>query len=275
MERQIEDSAVPEDRFPPRIGFIGVGHLASFLIEGLRRSGEGVGIVLSPRNAARSARLARRFAATVAADNQGVADAADLVVLATRPADALDAVGPIAFRSSQTVVSVVSSLRCADLEPAVAPARLVRAMPTSCASIGASPTVIYPDEPAARWLFGRVGGVHLLEDESQFAAATSIAAFYGWLLGLADRAAAWGRDRGLPAATARSLVLGHVRGAADLGLSRPQQELAPMLERLATPGGLTEHGLRVIAERDGMEAWVAALDAIFHRLSSPGGERKS
>lgn len=210
----------------------------------------------------------------VAADNQAVSDAADLVVLATRPADAEGAARSIAFRAGQTVVSVVSSLRRADLMPAVAPAHLVRAMPISCASIGASPTVIYPDDGEARRLFRKVGRVHALDDESQFAAATSVAAFYGWLYGLLDHIATWASEQGLPQPTARSLVLEAVRGAAELGLSRPHQDLSAMVEGLTTPGGLTELGLRVIGEQGGMDAWVRALDAVLQRLEPVRDERR-
>ena len=37
-----------------RIGIIGVGHLAGYLVEGLRRASSDIEIVLSPRNAERS-----------------------------------------------------------------------------------------------------------------------------------------------------------------------------------------------------------------------------
>jgi pyrroline-5-carboxylate reductase len=249
-----------------RIGIIGVGHLAGYLVEGLRRASPDLEIVLSPRNVHRSACLAERFGATVAGDNQAVADAADLILLTTRPGDALATARGIAFRPGQTVVSTVAGLSLAALRPAVAPATAVRAMPISCAARNQSPTLLCPDHPRARALFSLLGQVHLLPDESHFTPASAISAFYGWVYALLDETVAWTVGAGVPAETARSLVLETVRGAAEMALSRPDRELATMLGTLATPGGITELGLDVLRQRQGLEAWAAALDAVLGRM---------
>jgi pyrroline-5-carboxylate reductase len=253
-----------------RIGIIGVGHLASYLVEGLRRAEPDLEIVLSPRNVTRSANLAARFGATVAVDNQAVADAADLILLTTRPGDALAAAWGIAFRPGQTVVSTVAGLSLAALRPAVAPATVVRAMPISCAALNQSPTLLCPDRVRARALFALLGQVHLLPDESLFTPASVISAFYGWVYALLDETVAWTVQAGVPAETARSLVLETVRGAADMGLAQPDRDLADMLDTLATPGGITELGLDVLRQWHGLEAWAAALDAVLDHMQ--GGQ---
>jgi len=202
-----------------RVGIIGVGHLASYLVEGLRRASREIDIVLSPRNAERAASLAARFGAAVATDNQAVVDAADLILLTTRPGDAVAACKGLAFRPGQTVVSVAASLPLEALKPAVAPATVVRAMPISCAAINQSPTLLYPDHPQARALFALLGQVHVLPDESRFTPASAIAAFYGWVYALMDETVAWTTQAGVPPQTARGLVLGTVRGAAAMALA--------------------------------------------------------
>jgi pyrroline-5-carboxylate reductase len=251
-----------------QVGIIGVGHLAGYLVEGLRRASQDIEIILSPRNAERAASLAARFGAAVATDNQAVADAADLILLTTRPGDAVAAAEGIAFRSVQTVVSVAASLPLANLKPAVAPATVVRAMPISCAAINQSPTLLYPDHPQARALFSLLGQVHVLPDESRFIPASVIAAFYGWVFALLDETVAWTAQAGVPPQTARNLVLETVRGAADMALAHPDQDLAAILDTLATPGGITEHGLNVLHQRQGLAAWTEALEAVLSRLRS-------
>ena len=257
------------------VGIIGVGHLAGYLVEGLRRADLDLGIVLSPRNADRSAELAARFGAVVAADNQAVADAVPLVILSTRPGDAVAACESVAFRPRQTVISVAATLPLAALEPAVAPAAGVRAMPISCAAINRSPTLLYPDHPRARALFDLLGQVHVLPSESCFNPAVVIAAFYGWVYALLDDAVGWAARAGVPPATARRLVLETVRGAAGMGLDRPDRDLVAMLDDLATPGGLTEHGLAVLRRREGLAAWTEALDATLARMCGDETEETS
>lgn len=251
-----------------RVGIIGVGHLAGYLVEGLRWASQDIGIILSPRNAERAASLAARFGAAVAIDNQAVADAADLILLTTRPADAAAACRDIAFRPGQTVVSVAASLPLEALKPAVAPAAVVRAMPISCAAINQSPTLLYPDHPQARALFTFLGQIHVLPDESRFAPASVIAAFYGWVYALLGETIAWTTQAGVPPQIARRLVLETIRGAVDMALARPDQDLADILDTLATPGGTTELGLNVLHRRGGLAAWVEALESVLSRLRS-------
>ena len=248
-------------------GIIGVGHLAGYLVEGLRRASPDLEIVLSPRNVERSAELAARFGATVADDNQAVADAADLILLTTRPGDAVAACQDIAFRPAQAVISAAAGLTLAALRPAVAPAAVVRAMPISCAAINESPTLLHPDHPQAHALFALLGQVHVLPDESSFTPASVIAAFYGWVYALLDDTVAWTTRAGVPPQTARSLVLETVRGAAGMALSHPDQKLASLLRALATPGGITEHGLDVLHRQQGLAAWTQALDAVLERMN--------
>ena len=249
-----------------RVGVIGVGHLAGYLVAGLRRASPDLEIILSPRNVERSARLAARFGAMVAADNQAVADAADVVLLSTRPGDAVAVCESVAFRPGQTVFSVVAGLPLNVLQPTAVPATVVRAMPISCVAINRSPTLLYPDHPQARALFALLGQVHVLPDEARFTSASAISAFYGWVYALLDEAVGWTAQAGVSPQTARSLVLETVRGAVDMALAQPDQGLDIILDTLATPGGITEHGLKILHKRRALIAWTEALNAVLNRL---------
>ena len=249
-----------------RVGIVGVGHLATYLVEGLRRASPKLEIILSPRNVKRSAHLSARFGARVAIDNQAVVDTAPVIILSTRPGDAIDACEDLSFRSGQTVISVVAGLSLRALEPIIAPAMAVRAMPISCVALNTSPTLLYPDHLQARELFALLGQVHVLPDEPRFTPASAVSAFYGWVYALLDETVAWTVQAGVPPQTARSLVLETVRGAADMALAQPDQGLGTILDTLATPGGITEHGLNVLYERQGLSAWTEALNAVLNRL---------
>lgn len=252
------------------IGIIGVGHLAGYLVEGLHRASPATEIILSPRNLETSARLADRYGATVAVSNQAVVDTAELVILATRPGDAFDACHALAFRPGQTVVSVAAGLRLQDLLPSVTPAKVVRALPISCMALNESPTLLYPDQPEAHALFGILGQVHVLSDEERFTVASVLSAFYGWVYALLDETVAWTVQAGVPPQTARCLVLETVRGAADMALAQPDVDLATMLDALATPGGITAHGLDTLQETRALAAWTRALQSVLERLGSTG-----
>lgn len=249
-----------------RVGIIGVGELAGYVVEGLLGARPDLQVALSPRSEAVSASLAERFGATVAANNQAVADAADLVFVTTRSPDILAACESVTFRADQLVVSTAAGVRLASLKPAVAPATVVRAMPITCSAINRSPTLLYPDQSEVRVLLDLLGSVHVVDNEEQFTAASAITAFYGWVYALLDETVVWTVREGVPLSTARALVLETARGATEMGMANPDRGLSALLDSLATPGGVTREGLKILAEKGSLAAWVAALDAVHRRL---------
>jgi pyrroline-5-carboxylate reductase len=248
------------------IGLIGAGHLAGYLLEGLHRSGRTTEVLVADCRFERAQALAQRWGAQAVRDNQALVDAADLVVLAVRPVDVAAACGPLAFRAEQVVASVVAGLPLAALAPAVAPAQAVRVMPISSAALNRSPTLVFPGQPAVAALFALLGQVHELPDEASFTAASVISAFYGWVYALAGETVAWAQRQGVPAAVARPLVLETIRSTADMALARPDEAIGDLLAQLATPGGITEHGLEALCRHGGIEAWETALDAVLERM---------
>lgn len=249
-----------------RVGIVGVGHLAGYLVEGLARERPNLEVVLSPRNVDRSAQLATQYGASVAADNQAVCDVADVVLVTTRPAEVEGVCRPLGFRADQTVVSTAAGVPLSVLAPAVAPATAVRAMPLTCSAIGRSPTLLLPDDPVARDFFELLGTVHSVDDDAQFTPASAIGAYYGWIYALMDDVIAWCVRAGVPASTARDLVLDTTRGAAEMGLAHPDRELSDLLDSLATPGGITRQGLETLRRTGSLEAWIEALDDVLQRL---------
>jgi pyrroline-5-carboxylate reductase len=93
------------------VGFVGTGAIAEAICTGLCTGPAAPSsVVLSPRSAARSARLAAAHdCCTVAADNQAVVDGAEIIFVCVLPAQLDDALSALAFRPEQTLVSLVST----------------------------------------------------------------------------------------------------------------------------------------------------------------------
>ena len=250
-----------------RIGLIGVGHLASYLVPGLLRGLSAEALLLSPRNQAQAAALAARHGLRIATDNQALVEACDIVLLATRPGQAAAAVAALDWRPGQTLVSLCAGLPLAALD--AGPATLARALPVSSALIGESPTCLTPDLAPVRALLAPLGPVIALPDEASFEVASVPSAFYGWVHGLIAETAAWAERAGLPEETARQLVAQTVRGAAGMILAEPERPIDHMIKTLATPGGITELGLSGLREAAAFEPWHEACDAVLARLKEP------
>lgn len=248
------------------VGIIGVGHLATYLVEGLTRANPNAEVLLSRYKGDFTDTLAERFGATAVQDNQAVADGTDLVLVTTRPSDIFAACESVFFRPGQNVVSTAAGVTLAALQPAVSPATAVRAMPITCAAICRSPTLLHPENARARSLFELLGTVHVLADEESFTSASVITAYYGWVYALLDEAVSWTIEAGVPPEIARPLVLETTRGATEMGLARPDQDLSALLDSLATPGGITRDGLRILEEGQSLERWTEAMGVVLERL---------
>lgn len=247
------------------VGFIGTGHFASFLIEGLHREGNAPPIVVSPRGRTRAEDLADRFGAAIAADNQGVVDAADLVVVATRLGDWADAIASLEWRAGQTAISVAGGLALAPFAEAVEPAKAVKAMVSYAVAVGESPFFLYPENAAARAFGARLGTVMAIADESSFEAASVMPVFHAMVFRLLATGEAWCTDQGLAPEAARALTILSLRGAAVMAARREGGSLEAIVEGLAPPGGLTGRGLEILESEDALGAWRRAMDGVLAR----------
>lgn len=249
-----------------RVGIIGVGHLASYLVEGINHTSPKMEIILSPRNKDHAKRLARKFGAFIAKNNQEVADKTNMVILSTRPNDSAKVAADIKFHQNHVLISVAAGLAIDQLKPFVGPATIIRAMPLSSSAINISPTLMFPDHPQVRSLFQLVGDVLIVPKESIFTPASAIAAFYGWLYALMDEAISWTVQEGVPYAIARKLILKTVYSAVGMSLAQSEHSMSLILESLATKGGITEQGLLILKEENGLKAWSNALQAVLNKL---------
>ena len=252
----------------PVIGFLGVGHIASDLVEGLVRAGmPPAGLLLSPRGRDMVATLHERHAIPVAADNAALVATSDIVVLAVRPAAVPDALRGLPWHTRQVLLSVAAGASRAALLKIAAPAAVVRAMPISAARLGASPTTLHPDEPRARALLARLGPVLPIADESVFDRATISAALYGWVHALIGDSADWLAAAGLEASQARALAAGTFAAASEM-VSASEAPIEGIVDGLMTPGGITEAGCNSLQRYGVSEAWKVAFDTALARLEA-------
>lgn len=248
-----------------KLGIIGVGHLAQALLKGLVRSDcAPESIVLSPRG--KGPALARDMGHAVAADNAALVDVCDVVLLAVRPADAMEAVANLPWRPDQTLLSACAGVSIATLKQAGLCARIVRIMPIVAAEFGASPTLIYPQEPVVTPLLRAWGSIIALEYEAQFEVATTSAAMFGWVQALIQTSADWSVAEGLAPAQARQLMAETFLAAARM-VTDSDRSIPDLLDSIATPGGITEAGLHHLHARQVPDYWQEACELVLEKLT--------
>lgn len=223
-------------------GILGVGSIATAIVTGLCEGAAGAPkIVLSPRNAERSAALSARYPSVrVAPGNQAVVDASDVVVVGVLPHQAAEVLGALTFRPGHRVVSAVAGLPLADLAALVAPAEEVaRSIPLVAVATRGGTTPVHPATPSAVALYDRLGtSVHVATEETFdaiVAASATVAAYFDHLGSITG----WLVDRGVAQDDAGRYVAATFASLTD-ELSRPEIDFAALAAAHTTPGGLNE-----------------------------------
>ncbi len=256
---------------PDAIGFIGIGNIASAVVEGLVTApGQAPPLLLSPRNVVKSAALAQRFpTVTVAENNQAVLDSSRTVFLSVRPHAVAEALRSLHFDPRHTIVSLIP-LPLSTLAPLVAPARQalrVLLLPTCTQRLQAVP--YWPETPDIRPLLERLGTPLPLREEralnALWASTAIISAFYALL----ETVSAWSAGHGVALATATDYTATMAHALARVALSGGTDRFARLAAEAATPGGLNEQVVGMLRAGGAYADVHEALDAVLARISPP------
>jgi pyrroline-5-carboxylate reductase len=253
-----------------KIGFLGTGAITSAMVTGLHAHGNsGHTVVLSPRNPAVSADLARRFpGVSVAVCNQAVVDECETVVIAVRPQIAESVLAELHFREGQNIVSLVSGYSIARLARLVAPATTIaRAVPLPSTARGLSPTAVYPGDRAAIELFALLGAAFAVETERQFDAFCTATATMATYFAFADTVSSWLARNGIAEAQAREYVARLLSGLADTAQKSPSRSFPELAADHATRGGINEQVLSNLKNFGVFEKFSEALDGVMRRVT--------
>lgn len=228
------------DESAAELAVLGVGSIAEAIVTGLCAAPTGRRIVLSPRGAARAARLAASHPnVRVATDNQAAVSAADTILLSLRVADTRAVLPTLTFGPQQRVISVMPSLTVADLRALIGDvAEIARAIPSVAVAERTGYTPLYPSGSVAQTLFDDLGASMVLGAEHQLDAASvasaTVATYFAYLGTIAD----WLVGQGVDRSSAQRMVAAVFAGAsADLAHS---SDFATLAAQHATPGGQNE-----------------------------------
>lgn len=250
-----------------KIGFIGAGHIAGYMLQGFMNVENNFQFTLADPDPEKLAALSRKYGCATTTQNQDVLDQSDLIILAIRPVDLTSALEELDFRQDQLVASVVAGAALETLNPLVAPAKAVRVLPISCVAINKSPVLVFPENKQVQELFSLLGQVHVLPGESTFTPGTSlVGAFYAWVIALMEETASWTENQGIDPKMSRDLVIETIEGACGMARHQEEMSLKEIWNTLATPGGISEHGAKILNERESLTAWSDALEAVTQKM---------
>jgi pyrroline-5-carboxylate reductase len=255
------------------IGFIGAGQMARALAAGFVKAGLAAPdeiLAADPVPAARDAFEQAVRGSRVLADNASVAGQSEILVLATKPQQMVDALAPLA-KVSGLAISIAAGVKLETLARLLPAARLVRVMPNMPCLIGQSasayclgPRATRADGETVEKLLSSVG-LALAVDEPLLDAVTGLSGSGpAFAFVIVEALADGGVRMGLKREVALRLAAQTVRGAAQMILETGEHP-AVLKDRVASPGGTTIAGLEALEAGGLRGTLMAAVEAATER----------
>jgi pyrroline-5-carboxylate reductase len=246
------------------VGFVGSGNMARALARGW-----GEPVLCTDAGSGRAAALAGELGGEALASNRELAERADLLILAHKPAQ-LHEVAAEAAPAAKIVVSLLARTPQADVRAAYPGTPVFRVEPNTPVEVGRGVVAFAePDSPVDADLRARVRArfervatvVDVPERLMGVAGACSGVGPAYWALLVEAQVDAAVR-RGMPAAMAAALVQETMAGTAELLRARGGDTLG-LRREVASPGGTTARGLAALEDGGVRAAFGQAIDDVL------------
>jgi pyrroline-5-carboxylate reductase len=248
-----------------QIGLIGAGNMARALARGWQQP-----ILCADPLPERAQALAAETGGEALASNAQVAERADLVVLAHKPAQLAEVAAEVAphARAVASILAATPLVTCKAAYPGRPVYRFIPSLPVEVrqgAVVQAADSQQDPqlDERVSA-LFASLGSLVTLDDGLVDAAMCLMSCGPAYVALVAEAQIDAGVRYGIPASAGAQLVVQTLAGTAELLRRRSYDTLAVRRE-VSSPGGLTVRGLDAL-ERGGVrKAFSDAMDAVMRQ----------
>jgi len=251
-----------------RLGFVGAGNMAGGLARGWAAArgepGAPEAMLFADADPSKAAALAEEVGGEAVEGNLALADKSDLVVLAVKP-NVLDEVAPDLVQAGTPVLSILAGTSLDRLHEALPGIDLIRVMPNLGAQLRqAVLCVVYGEEidelqrKRAAELLGLVGEVIELDEDLIDAATAIMGCSPGYLALIGEILVEAGTKEGLTEDQTRLMVAKAMSATGGLLEVRDPGELK---QAVASPGSMTEAGLKALVQHDLAAALRSAVDA--------------
>ena len=252
------------------LGFVGTGKIASSVITGICNSKIPFKkIVVSPRNKIIDQELSKKFKKVIIAkNNQEIINSCNWVFLSITPKIGEKIIGDLKFRSTQIIISFISSITLAQLKKKIkVKAKIVRAIPLPPISLKKGPIPIYPPNKIVKNFFDKIGTTIEIENEKSsinfWSTSGMMAPFYEILRVMTD----WLVKRGVKEKKAQKYITSLFLALSEDAVANSKKNLKYLVKESQTPKGLNEQGVKELSKAGFYKSLEKTLNSIHKRLN--------
>ena len=253
-----------------KLGFIGTGKITSSVVTGICRSKISFKkILLSPRNRNLAKRLKKQFKkVSIAKNNQEIVNSCNWIFLAVTPTVGQKIIKNLKFRSSQIIVSFISTMTLAQLKKAIkVKATIVRAIPLPPISLRKGPVPMFPPNKKVKNFFNKLGTTVEISNEKLsknfWTTSGMMAPFYELLSTMSN----WLVKRGVKRDKAQKYITSLFVALSQDAVVNSNKDLKHLVKESQTPRGLNEQGVKELRKAGFYRATEKTLNSILKRLN--------
>ena len=253
-----------------KLGFIGTGKITSSVVTGICGSKISFKkIILSPRNRSIARNLKRKFKKVVIAkNNQEIINSCNWIFLAVTPNVGEKIIKHLKFKSSQTVISFISTMTLAQLKQAIkVKAKIIRAIPLPPISLKKGPVPIFPPNKKVKNFFNKLGTTVEITNEKLsknfWSTSGMMAPFYELLSTMCN----WLVKRGVKRDKAQKYITSLFVALSEDAVVNSKKDLKYLVKDSQTPKGLNEQGVKELRKAGFYRSTEKTLNSILKRLN--------
>ena len=253
-----------------KLGFIGTGKITSAVITGICSSNISYKkIIISHRNKSISSTLKKKFKKiTISKDNQEIVNTCAWIFLSVTPTVGEKIIKDLKFRSSQIIISFISTITLAQLKKAIkVKAKIIRAIPLPPISLKKGPVPICPPNKKVKDFFNKIGTTVEIKDEKSsinfWSTSGMMAPFYELLRVMTD----WLVKRGVKRNNAQKYITSLFLALSEDAVVNSKKDLRYLVKESQTPKGLNEQGVKELTKAGFYKSLEKTLNSIHKRLN--------
>ena len=253
-----------------KLGFIGTGKITSSVVTGICRSKISFKkIILSPRNRNISKKLKRQVKkVSIAKNNQEVINSCNWIFLAVTPTVGQKIIRNLKFKSTQTIVSFISTMTLPQLKKAIkVKAIILRAIPLPPISLRKGPVPVFPPNKKVRNFFNKLGTTVEIRNEKLsknfWSTSGMMAPFYELLSTMSN----WLVKHGVKRDKAQQYITSLFVALSEDAVVNSKKDLKFLVKDSQTPKGLNEQGVKELRKAGFFRSTEKTLNSILKRLN--------
>ncbi|MGI9082601.1 MAG: pyrroline-5-carboxylate reductase [Candidatus Fonsibacter lacus] len=252
-----------------KLGFVGVGKIATSVIEGIFKAKINVKeIILSPKNRKNSIFLKNKFKKIkIAKNNQEVLDKSNWVVLSVTPKIGKQILKNLKFKKNHIILNFMSTIHNSELKKIIFPAKQIfKIAPLPMIKYNLGPIIIYPKNKIIENFFSRLGKVIATNDNKENKKLWVMTSFMATYLEIFNTAHKWFVKKGVKQNKSKEYINHLFKALNNELLKNYNYSIDKMVKEFQTKGGINEELLMRVKKSGIFKNLDKGFNKIYNRV---------